>query len=307
MRKPLETSVCEMATFMSQKATAELGYRTAPHSLGTLGISHEGTRSGTFTQLIVFILYVNETKMTTKKISPSGQYLSFPGFTVVADVFQKNAGLFRRIHARMQACPLITDYNALLPAESYHITAFSLNEQRRMNDREFEDWIRSQSRAMQFTHRELEAQTKPFTFRITGVRHQKLTFMCEVDPAAESVQRTVAEMTPYAENIPGGFHISLGYEFKKVKDKTYFDRVHELMMTILNEELPNFQSVDLHAHQPKLCYFHDMTRFIPFDGSRNPFKEAEASTSMGEAEDESDELRAESKPIAEGDDLFAFC
>ncbi len=224
--------------------------------------------------------------------------MPFPGFTVVADVFGPNSDLFQRIVSRLEACTLITEHYSLLPVESYHITSFSLVEQRKMNDRQFNDWIKHHLKGMQLVHQQLHSQTAPFKFRITGVGRRRPSLICEVDDEASSQQRAVAEMSPYEKNIPRQFHISLCYQYKDSSDPNFQSLVYEQMCAIMEEELPGYSSVSLSAEQPKLCYFHDMTRFIPFDAARNPFAQVKPSEV---AEDSADDLE-ETKSKAAGEE-----
>lgn len=243
--------------------------------------------------------------MTTKKIDEFGNYLPFPGFTVVADVYQQNLELFSRIFSQLQNSSLITEYNSLLPAESYHITQFSLMEQKKMNEKQWDDWIQSRMGTMTAVHKHLKHETKAFTFRIVAIYNKKLTLYCEVDPIAEETQRQVAGMTSYERNIPMKFHISLGYQFKPFPTPDVAVLVGDELRRILSEELPHHETVSLNAERPKLCYFHDMTKFIPFNCGRNPFTSSIDDNNDGEEQGEeincSDKLKSE-----DCDDFLSF-
>jgi hypothetical protein len=209
--------------------------------------------------------------MTTKKIDSSGNYLSFPGFTVVADVYAQNNELFQKIHEQLRNCPLIVDYYALLPAESYHITTFGIKCQKKMDSKNFNSWINGNLEMFQTVNSEIEQGTEAFSYRISGVRKNQLTFLVSVNTSAAQNQRRAASKTPYEKDIPRSFHISLGYQYKDFPDDTILPRIVQHLENILSDLLPFHETTPLQANKPELCYFHDMTRFIPWNGESNPF------------------------------------
>ena len=107
--------------------------------------------------------------------------------------------------------------------------------------------------------------------------------------------------------MPHHFHISLGYQHKKFTDKTTVNVITEAVEQALRDVLGDeYATVDLQVHflsflhimccdtilyivhsavkfcvslriiflqagQPKLCYYHSMTEFVPCDCSVNPF------------------------------------
>lgn len=133
--------------------------------------------------------------MTNKKFDELGNYLRFPGFTVVADVYKPNLDVFLAIFELLRSNPLIVEYNSLLPVESYHITQFAIASQKTMADDEWHNWFNSQAQRLQFTHQSLESGTNPFTFRIIGVNKRRISFLVEVSQSAHYEQTQVADTT----------------------------------------------------------------------------------------------------------------
>ena len=133
--------------------------------------------------------------MTNKKFDQFGNYLRFPGFTVVADVFNPNQDVFQAIFDKLKSNALLLEYNALLPVESYHITQFSIISQKTMTDDQWHNWFKSQAIRLRATHRELESGTSPFSFRIVGVDKRRITFLVEVSNVANEEQKQVADVT----------------------------------------------------------------------------------------------------------------
>jgi hypothetical protein len=212
------------------------------------------------------------------KIDSEGNYLPFPGFTVVADVYQTNRDLFDELHRRLRKSELITRYNSLLPAESYHITTFAVITPKHSkmlvgeDDRQWQYWIEQNMTKLHSMHKSIESTLTPFNFRITGCQDKRLTLMVQVDPLAETAQKDLAKVVGYKKDVPRYFHISLAYQYRPFEDPSIVGRIAQELNEILQEILPNYPLVDLPAMQPHLCYYHDMCEFVPWDATTNPFE-----------------------------------
>jgi hypothetical protein len=209
--------------------------------------------------------------MYCKKFSEQGQYLPFPGFTVVTDTFSNNAEVFESFHQRLSESPAITNYHALLPPESYHITAFSIMEQKKNTPEQWVSWIQSHLEKLQKLHRDLEHNTKPHTFRIVKAKDKQLTLLVEIDTAEAEVEKNLAFAdAEMASRLPNGHHISLGYQFKKFENKAAERLCWSEFQRTFQEVFPHYETETYQAMQPKLCYFDDMTKFIPWDATSIP-------------------------------------
>lgn len=214
----------------------------------------------------------------SQKIDSEGNYLPFPGMTVVADVYQTNKELFDDLYRRLRSSELITKYNSLLPAESYHITTFAVITPKHSkllvsdDDRQWQHWIQQNLPKLQSIHQSIESTLTPFNFRIAACKDRRLTLVVQVDPIAESNQKELAKSVGYKKEVPRYFHISLAYQHRPFEDPTIADRIAEEFNEILRTILPNHVLVDLPAMQPHLCYYHSMCEFVPWDASSNPFE-----------------------------------
>lgn len=230
----------------------------------------------------------------SKKIDNTGKYKPFAGLTVVADVFQLNAELFLNFHRKLSENALIVEHCGLLPPESYHITSFSVIEQEFQNwtELQFYQWIQSNSKQLERTHQELESSTHGFTFKLS-VDRRRLTLWADIETKAAHEQLTVAESVSLVARVPSRFHITLGYQYKQASKATT-KLIYEATVACLQECLPNYENTVLYALKPKLCYYHDMTEFISWNGRGNPFVLNRATTpAVNEGESfESQEISA---------------
>ncbi len=201
----------------------------------------------------------------------SGNYTSFPGFTVVADVYDQNREFFSEIYKRLSDSQVITEYYALLPLESYHITQFGINEQKAMTDSQWNSWIKQNQDNLTMVH-DLFSQQPEFEFRMSSIKDNRLTFLVSIDQQTVDRHRAVANASNFGREHFHHPHISLGYERKRISSKsTVPQEINNELNKILTEVQQQFSVGVLRASKPELCYFYDMTKFIPFDGKSNPF------------------------------------
>jgi hypothetical protein len=71
------------------------------------------------------------------------------------------------------------------------------------------------------------------------------------------------------QRVPGEFHITLGYSYKNVPEEIRLRIQAEVQS--LTRNILSSAPMPLVFEEPKLCYFQDMTTFIPWTGEYNPF------------------------------------
>lgn len=228
----------------------------------------------------------------SKKIDKEGRYLPFPGYTVVANVYDLNQTFFDELYLRLQNSTLISRHYSLLPKDSYHITTFSIFARKTMSDHDWQHWIHSHSKSrLRPCHDMIKETLTPFHFRIKQCSPRRLHFQVEVDEANTEKHHQVARDTGYEDGIQHcGFHITLGYQFldfpvdltksknqQKVQTNAFLEQVTAEVNHLVQELLHLVKEREHHdddwmsAAQPQLCFYHDMTKFIPWDGESNPF------------------------------------
>lgn len=80
------------------------------------------------------------------KIDDQGNYLEFPGVTIIADVGQTNHNLWHEIYHFLKNTPVLCDYFSPLPAQSYHVTTCNLYTKEETE----EDWVSFISKKLPF-------------------------------------------------------------------------------------------------------------------------------------------------------------
>lgn len=209
------------------------------------------------------------------KVSQEGSYLPFPGFTSVASVINvdgENNKLFHRLYDILKSNSLITSYFALLPIDSYHITILGVVCKTRMSEKGWSQWFTSHIDSLVDTHKQFEEKTRGFNFRISsldGGDAPRLTLYVTMDLDTEITFRTLAKSTASLQHTgmpQQGFHITLGYQYRPYDNTTIFPRIKQAVVAALVDVFGvGYQLTNFVAKKPKVCYYPDMTVFIPLD------------------------------------------
>jgi hypothetical protein len=224
----------------------------------------------------------------SSKIGSTGDYLPFSGLTVVADVYQSNKEVFDQLYARLSSS-CIPEYCSLLPKESYHITTFSIISRKKMEKDKWVKYMKCEAKRMQHLHAALNKLPDTYQFKFAVDHRKHLTLSAHLDCETVEAQRSIAEKYSLLKCIPKRFHITLGYLYKAFPNAEEENRFNEARSQIAVDFL-RYELECLVAQQPKLCYYNDMTKFFPWDGTHDPFnlsegekeKDSEATTEAAE-------------------------
>eukprot|EP01032_Pedospumella_encystans_P011832 gene11832-13729_t len=176
----------------------------------------------------------------SRKLDAAGNFLPFAGITVVSSAVESdsNAAVFLEVYNALKASPRIVENFAMLPPESYHMTA----------------------------ERNITPVVTPHGAAIGGA----LFLMLQVDSRQHKEIRDTARGFDVLQKVPR-FHISFGYRTKAIDGELHTELLFELQL-IFNMAFAKHQMSSLTLAPVKLCYFDDMTKFIPWDATKNPFE-----------------------------------
>ncbi len=201
------------------------------------------------------------------KIDPQGKFSKFPGVTVVAAIQNGDVEKWRQVYSELETCTLLRQYYSLLPFESYHMTTSDLYTQKRLGLADFQSTIHKELTRFKELYQMLN--DKPFSPEIIldSVYINNVVMFLEVKLKDEHqlIVKSVAEQFGITANIPKIFHVSLAYSYKEPDDKTIeaIKKEVENNLTCLGKTFT--------LDSPKLCYFNDMTAFIPWNAEKYPF------------------------------------
>jgi hypothetical protein len=207
--------------------------------------------------------------MTFKKIDEQGNYLEFPGVTVIANVGNTNQHLWENIHNCLLSSPTLCAYFAPLPLKSYHMTTCNL-----YTKKEYPwDWLPFMSAQLpdfQKINEQLALmQFNPSVFIKQINFFPALQLMLTLPPDQEKIIQHVADKFGLQNKVPSVFHITLAYGYRGIDTEENFkaiqSEVHKLMVLCQQYDKKIVLS------PPQLTFFNNMGQFIPWDGSSNPF------------------------------------
>lgn len=205
-----------------------------------------------------------------RKIDSSGKYCHFPGVTVVSAVGEENQDLWSAIFQGVKNSPLLSGYYGLLPLESYHMTTINLDvEAKTPQWLEYIDaklpWFRS-------LHQEVELNSfNPSVLSIEPLFLGSILLLrLQLPPEQIEANERIVSKFSIRDRLPQYYHITLGYQYRSFDEVTSLSLQREFT-SITSECLKSYRKpVILDA--PHLTYFNNMTAFIPWDATENPFR-----------------------------------
>ncbi|CAM2859706.1 Uncharacterized protein conserved in bacteria [Legionella steigerwaltii] len=206
---------------------------------------------------------------TLNKIDDQGNYLEFPGVTIVADAGQTNSKLWQEIYFFLKNTPILCDYFSPLPSQSYHMTTCNLYTKEETP----EDWVSFISKKMTFfqkiNKRLSELKLAPVVSIETIDYFSELQLILSVPPEQKTIIQQIAKEFGLENKVPGVFHITLAYGYREINDEQIFKEIKSKIVELL--KICQQYDKDITLSPPKLCFFRSMEQFIPWDGTANPF------------------------------------
>ena len=205
-----------------------------------------------------------------EKINREGCFQPFNGTSVVMPVIQ-NLPLEVKM-AELSSHSSIAPFYSFLPSNSLHITAFNLYVQNLMSD---EMWRQSTTKnldfysSIQFTLSEEFKDINQFDLTILprGICDGVLQLVVTIPEEIYETVQAIAAKYNIEHKIPDFFHMTLAYQYRPFPSQVSADAAGKTFHTFLSE----IQEMDVQASPAQLTFFHDMTKFNPWDGSFNPF------------------------------------
>ncbi|MDR3501000.1 MAG: DUF1868 domain-containing protein [Legionella sp.] len=198
-----------------------------------------------------------------KKIDAQGNYLEFPGITVIADVGNKDKDFWLHVYEFLNGTKNLRGYYAPLPYSSYHMTTNNLYTQSDdannwptlLNDERF-----------QHLHAKLMANSFTPTAKIVAIKASYALQLNLILPQSQyELLKVIADEFGIQNKIPKTFHVTLAYAYKELSDTQIISTEIEQLASLCLKKALTLQPA-------RLCFFHDMQQFFSWDGKSNPFK-----------------------------------
>lgn len=236
-----------------------------------------------FFVLCQLLLTFSSSTFASDRIDSDGRFLPFSGVTVISQVGASNQAIWENIYRELSQDLLITRYYSPLPLSSYHMT---INNLYVSNTRSPLDWSCFISNNLPwFSSLEESLERGAFLPKVYLRKRAYLggvvMFLVDIEGSQMSKIKSFGKTWGLEAQVPSDLHITLAYQYRTIP--AYLQSaVEEKVQAILDEarkfQKPafySFEKMPLTLEEPKLCYFQDMTQFLPWDGKKNPFHEQE--------------------------------
>lgn len=226
-----------------------------------------------------------------RKVDEHGEYAPFPGVTVVSACYPEQKEFCEAIYQVLKSSPLIMHYFSPLPAHSYHMTTMSLETEQQVGA----FW--SQFITKNLPHYKKINQTLQKNPIYPSIEKMQVNVDWCISLSLFLSKKHVAQIEEMAEalnieeTIPPVFHFTLAYPRpnRKISKEVSEQIIKELNGVIEKTAVP------FEIAEAKLCYFNDMTAFLPWDAENNPFLQSKNHVTdfMQTDETRSDSLQSE--------------
>ena len=205
-----------------------------------------------------------------RKINSEGQYLTFPGVTVVASIDKIDQSLWRLVYETLIKIEGLNDYFSPMPYECYHMTTNNLFTKDEIGPEKWHSFLTSNSSYFQSLHRHLAENSFIPNISIQSViTDGAIQILVTLPQEQQDIIEEIASIHQSESGIPSFFHITLAYQYKDIQAELL-----EQFNLVLNQELLSIfkaHKQTLSLAPPKLCFFNDMTKFTPWTGEEYPF------------------------------------
>jgi hypothetical protein len=192
-----------------------------------------------------------------RKIDTQGNYLPFPGYTIVSHAIHPLPKLLTDLVNYLSSSEL-RNYYSFLPATSYHVTINPLenvqnehktllqNEQRKLNE---------QDTSTICTTKKLIC-SKVILIEVEFKDDNNQTF----ENIIKNVRSNELQEAKILHNYALSWHLTLAYQYKDIETNEIKTRLNEIIKNL--PQSSNFP-FDIPLDHIRICHYNDMTKFTP--------------------------------------------
>jgi uncharacterized SAM-binding protein YcdF (DUF218 family) len=212
-------------------------------------------------------VHTSHSKAKRAKVNDKGEYMPYPGTSVISFLCREDALLLQPFYEFIKTQKMFMAHYALLPISSYHMTIKNLSV---AGNASCANWFENQfvpnfqkywemrMVCANSNQHEISAKIESTYFRGT--------FGLAMRPTLEPI-RVLQERLVHLGAKPEPdfkFHMTMAYQFKHVSEadkKTLNDEAKQISAAL--QQLVTSRGFVLRFGLPTLCYFKDMTSFVP--------------------------------------------
>lgn len=197
--------------------------------------------------------------MSMQKIDRHGNYLPYPGITIICELFNKNG--WDQVYNLIRNNPTISKIYSALPVSSYHMTLLDIISQGETNI-PMNQIINSNYQLLYNTNNVLVSShfipiPKVCRMYARNTIGLVLEFDSELLQKIHQFRGFLGSHLNITPNNTYVFHMTLAYRYSEGQiDDCELQKLHNQINNIITP-----YDYKLQFNHPKLCYFNDMTSF----------------------------------------------
>ena len=217
------------------------------------------------------ILNMPSSPALAQKIDATGRYLPFPGITIVSYVESSELATWETFYQELTKIPEFTNYFAILPVKSFHMTTTNLYTQSQFSSKEaWSGFTSTHLKLFEQIHHHLESNAFNPAVKVREVILTSVIMLTlNVSKTETGIIHKTAERFSVQDFIPPVFHITIAYQYKPLTKATGL-AIQSAVQAIVSDLFIK-PGRSLLLQKPQLTYFNDMSAFIPWDAGMNPF------------------------------------
>ena len=204
------------------------------------------------------------------KIDEKGQYLPFPGSSVIASAQDSDNALWGLIHECMASNESISSYYSPLPSDSYHVTFINLFTKAMRSNSMWLEFVESKLPDLRALKQDIDTKSDIpiMSFQGTSRFGNTIRLSFTLPQEQRELIKAIADKFGYHNQVPKEFHMTLAYQYRNF-DQDFNQSQLNVLISQLNDLMECHGTVRL--KKPSLYYFEDMQSFNIWDASNFPF------------------------------------
>ena len=206
-----------------------------------------------------------------EKISAQGQYGQFPGVTIIAKVSHQENPLWGQLYQLMMSHQQANEHYSALPHTALHMTACHLYTHNSAPQKNLHEFIKKNTGFFRALEKNLTQQgiTPIVSIKSVEVTSRSIKLKLNLPKPLKTSIKLFAKEFNLEEKLPGTFHITLGYNYKKIGMLNRMRLQYQLNKD-LKRLVKRYGSV-CELSPVNLHYFESMLSYHSWNGSCSPF------------------------------------
>lgn len=214
--------------------------------------------------------YALEASGNRCKVDNVGKFKDYPGVTIIAPIADVDENFFNELFENLRSIEQLTDYYALLPKSSYHMTTHNLHTAK---EKRWTKYMSSGLERFKKIHYHMQhLDVRPAVNVENIITKKTIKLKLKVSHKHEKIIKLIAGELGLEDKIPDSFHITLAYLYRDISD-TQLSLLQANVKSVFKNLMATYgyHEKTFRLQQASLYYFSDMTCYTPWNGESKLF------------------------------------